>query len=293
MTAGITPDAEVIGERGEHLYFALRNPKVVIGLTVVTALLLLGVFGPFFVSADPNEYIGPKSTAPSGEYWLGTTYFGQDVFAQFVHGLRSSYVVGGLGGGIAFVIGLSVGFTAGYRGGIVDELLNMLTNVVLVLPALAVLIVISSYLEVRGVIAQGIIIGLFSWPWVARAVRAQSLTLRNRDYVDLARLTGKRAPQIILKEIMPNMASYLLMTVILLFGGAILFAAMLDFIGLGPTDAVSLGTMMQQSMAWSSLHLGLWWWFVPPGLAITAIVGSLYITNVGLDEVFNPKLREM
>ncbi|WP_026922361.1 ABC transporter permease [Glycomyces arizonensis] len=293
MTTSVTPDADVIGKRSEHLYFALRNPKVVIGLTIVIGLLLLGVIGPFFLNNDPNEYIGPKSEGPSGDFWLGTTYFGQDVFSQFVHGLRSSYLVGGLGAVIAFAIGLSVGFTAGYRGGIVDELLNMLTNVVLVLPALAVLIVISSYLEVRGVVSQGIIIGLFSWPWVARAVRAQSFTLRNRDYVDLAKLTGKRAPQIIIKEIMPNMASYLLMSVILLFGGAILFAAMLDFIGLGPTNAVSLGTMMQQSMAWSALHLGLWWWFVPPGVAITAIVGSLYITNVGLDEVFNPKLREM
>ncbi|HEU5128309.1 MAG TPA: ABC transporter permease [Glycomyces sp.] len=291
--AGVTPDTDVIGKRSEHLYFALRNPKVVIGLAIVVGLLLLGVIGPFFLDGNPNAYVGPKSEAPSGEYWLGTTYFGQDVFSQFVHGLRSSYVVGGLGGLLAFVIGLTVGFTAGYRGGLVDEFLNMLTNVVLVLPALAVLIVISSYLESRGVISQAVIIGLFSWPWVARAVRAQTFTLRNRDYVDLAKLTGKRAPQIIIREIMPNMASYLLMSLILLFGGAILFAAMLDFIGLGPSDAVSLGTMMQQSMAWSALHLKLWWWFVPPGLAITAIVGSLYITNVGLDEVFNPKLREM
>lgn len=293
MTADVTPETGAVGKRSEHLYFALRNPKVVIGLTIVLGLLLLGLLGPLFLPGDPNEYVGPKSEAPSGEYWMGTTYFGQDVFAQFVHGLRSSYAVGGLGGLIAFAIGLTVGFAAGYRGGLVDEFLNMLTNVVLVLPALAVLIVISSYLESRGVVSQAVIIGLFSWPWVARAVRAQTLTLRNRDYVDLARLTGKRAPQIIVREIMPNMASYLLMSLILLFGGAILFAAMLDFIGLGPSNTVSLGTMMQQSMAWSALHLKLWWWFVPPGLAITAIVGSLYITNVGLDEVFNPKLREM
>ncbi|MCH7231476.1 ABC transporter permease [Glycomyces sp. L485] len=293
MSADLVLQTEIVGKRNEHLYFALRNRKVVIGSSIVLALLLLGVVGPFFLSSTPNEYVGPKSAAPSGDYWFGTTYFGQDVFAQFVHGLRSSYLVGALGGAIAFVIGLSVGFTAGYRGGLVDEFLNMITNVVLVLPALAVLIVISSYLEVRGVVSQAVIIGLFSWPWVAKAVRSQTFTLRNRDYVDLARLTGKRAPQIIVREVMPNMASYLLMAIILLFGGAILFAAMLDFIGLGPTNAVSLGTMMQQSMAWSALHLGLWWWFVPPGLAITAIVGSLYITNVGLDEVFNPKLREM
>ncbi|MFB9662062.1 ABC transporter permease [Glycomyces mayteni] len=293
MSAEALLQSEPVGRRNEHLYFALRNPKVSVGLVLVLALLLLGVIGPLFLSDSPNEYVGPKSEAPSGEYWFGTTYFGQDVFTQFVHGLRSSYLVGALGGGIAFAIGLTIGFTAGYRGGLVDEFLNMITNVVLVLPAIAVLIVISSYLEVRGIVTQAVIIGAFSWPWVARAVRAQTFTLRNRDYVDLARLTGRRAPQIIVREIMPNMASYLLMTMILLFGGAILFAATLDFIGLGPTNAVSLGTMMQQSMAWSSLHLGMWWWFVPPGAAITVIVGALYITNVGLDEVFNPKLREM
>src|SRR5690606_15648889 len=154
-----TPDTEVIGKRSEHLYFALRNPKVVIGLAIVIGLLLLGVIGPFFLQGHPNDYIGPKSEPPSSEYWMGTTYFGQDVFAQFVHGLRAACVVGGLGSFIAFVIGLTVGFTAGYRGGLVDEFLNMLTNVVLVLPALAVLIVISSYLEARGIISQAVIIG--------------------------------------------------------------------------------------------------------------------------------------
>ena len=293
MTTDITLKSDSVGESRERLYFALRNPKVVIGMVIVLGLLLTGLIAPLLISTDPTHQFDAKSASPSSEHWLGTTYFGNDVFIQFVHGIRASFLVGVLGGGIAFVIGLTVGFTAGYRGGLVDEFLNMLTNVVLVLPALVVLIVLSTYLEHRGPVSQAVIIGVFSWPWVARAVRAQTFTLRNRDYVDLARLTGKRAGQIIMREIMPNMASYLLMTVILLFGGAILFAAMLDFIGLGPTDSVSLGSMMQQSMSWSALHLGLWWWFVPPGIAITAIVGGLYITNVGLDEVFNPKLREM
>lgn len=293
MTTDVTLKSGSVGESRERLYFAFRNPKVIIGMAVVVGLLLVGLLAPLLISAEPSQQFDAKSAAPSGEHWLGTTYFGNDVFTQFAHGIRTSFLVGSLGGGIAFVIGLTVGFTAGYRGGLIDEFLNMLTNVVLVLPALVVLIVLSTYLENRGPISQAVIIGVFSWPWVARAVRAQTFTLRNRDYVDLAKLSGKRAPQIIMREIMPNMASYLLMSVILLFGGAILFAAMLDFIGLGPTNSISLGTMMQQSMAWSALHLGLWWWFVPPGIAITAIVGGLYITNVGLDEVFNPKLREM
>jgi peptide/nickel transport system permease protein len=185
-----------------------------------------------------------------------------------------------------------IGFTAGYRGGVVDEILNMITNIVLVLPVLAVLMIIAAYLQVRDVQVQAVIIGLFSWPWVARAVRAQTMTLRAREFVDLAKLSGAPVRRIIFREIAPNMASYLFMVFILLFGGAVLFAATLDFIGLGPTDGISLGLMLNHSKEWSAMSLGLWWWFIPPGLAITTIVGAMYIMNVGLDEVFNPKLRE-
>jgi peptide/nickel transport system permease protein len=143
------------------------------------------------------------------------------------------------------------------------------------------------------VLAESIFIGLTCWPWAARAVRAQTFSLRCRDFVDLARLSGKKSLNIILTEIAPNMMSYLFMTFILMFGGAILTAATLDFIGLGPTQGISLGLMMNNAVMWSALHLGMWWWFIPPGVAITTIVGALYIMNVGLDEVFNPKLREM
>jgi peptide/nickel transport system permease protein len=216
--------------------------------------------------------------------------FGQDVFA---HGLRSTFLVGLLGGGLAAVLGMLIGFTAGYRGGAVDEGLNMVTNVVLVIPTLAVLLIIATYLRVRGVVPEAIFIGLFSWPWVARAIRAQTFSLRPREFVDLARLSGAGGVRVVLTEIAPNMSSYLFMTFILLFGGSVLTAATLDFIGLGPTDGISLGLMMNNAVLWSALPLGMWWWFVPPGLGITMIVGALYIMNVGLDEVFNPKLREL
>jgi peptide/nickel transport system permease protein len=288
-----SPEPTTERKTSEVLHFAVRNPKLLIGLGIVLGLLLLGIIGPFFIDHDPNEYVGPKSQPPNGEYWFGTTSFGQDVWAQFVHGLRSTFLIGAFGGGVAFVIGTTVGFVAGYKGGIVDEVLNMLTNVVLVLPALVVLIVITAYLEVRGVFVQGVFIGLTSWPWAARAVRSQALSLSTRDYVDLARLSGRRTWRIITTEIAPNMSSYLVMSFILLFGGSILIAAGLDFIGLGPSNGVSLGLMLESAMKWSSLYLGMWWWFIPPGLGITMIVGSLYILNVGLDEVFNPKLREL
>jgi peptide/nickel transport system permease protein len=279
-----TPDA---------LYFALRNKKLLAGLAVVLAFLVLALIGPELADKDPLAFEGIPSQAPSSEAWFGTTSAGQDVFSQFTHGLRASFLVGVVGGGLAAIIGMLVGFTAGYRGGLVDDLLNMLTNVVLVIPTFAVLIIVAAYLDVRGYLAEALFIGFTSWPWAARAVRAQTFSLVNRDFVDIARLSGRGSFQIIAREIAPNMSSYLLMMFILLFGGAVLIGATLDFIGLGPSDAMSLGLMMNNAVLWSALQLGYWWWFVPPGLGIMAIVGGLYVMNVGLDEVFNPKLREM
>lgn len=282
-----------IKEKNEMLYFALRNNKLRFGLVIVLFFVALALFGPLLTDYDPWEYAGPSSAPPSAEFWFGTTTFGQDVFTQFVEGLGATFMVGILGGGIALIIGMTVGFVAGYKGGMTDEVLNMLTNVVLVIPSLAVLLIIAAYLEVRGILVEAIFIGLFTWPWAARAIRSQTFSLRSREFVDLAKLSGMKDRQIIFREIAPNMMSYLVMTFILLFGGAILTAATLDFIGLGPTNAISLGLMMNNALLWSALLLGMWWWFIPPGLAIMALVGAMYIMNVGLDEVFNPKLREM
>ncbi|MEN4012069.1 MAG: ABC transporter permease [Bellilinea sp.] len=281
-------------KKNEFLFFALRNKKLVIGFSIIALFLFLGLIGPLITKNEPFAFANPLGAAPpSSKYWLGTTFFGQDVFSQFVNGLRATFLVGVFGGGLGTLIGIIVGFTAGYRGGIVDEILNAITNIILVIPTIAVLLIIAAYLEVRSLATQYIFIGLTAWPWVARAVRAQTFSLRTRDFVDLARMSGMRSAKIIATEIAPNMMSYLLMVFILQFGGAILTAATLDFIGLGPTNTISLGLMMQLAVLWGAMQLEIWWWFVPPGLAITAIVGSLYIMNVGLDEVFNPKLREM
>lgn len=279
--------------RSEFLYFALRNRKLRIGLGILVFFLILAIIGPSLTPYDPNSYVGPAAAPPSREFWFGTTTFGQDVYSQFAHGLRSTFVVGLIGGGIGTIIGMLIGLLAGYRGGAVDEVLNMLTNIVLTIPTLAVLIIIAAYLTVRGIVTESIFIGLTAWPWAARAIRAQTFSLRVREFVDLARMTGQRPLQIVLMEIAPNMMSYLLLVFILQFGGAILNAATLDFIGLGPTRGMSLGLMMNNAVLWAALQLGMWWWLIPPGAAIAAIVGALYVMNVGLDEVFNPKLREM
>ena len=283
----------VPAHRSEFVYFALRNWKFVLGLSVVFAFLAAAVFGPMIATHEPLEFSGPTDQPPSSEYWFGTTSFGQDVFSQFVHGLRAAFLVGALGGGIAWVLGAVVGFTAGYRGGLVDDVLNMLTNVVLVIPTLAILIIVSAYLNVHSYAVEAVLIGLTSWPWAARAVRAQTFTLKTRDFVDVARLSGRSTAQVIAREIAPNMSSYLLMMFILLFGGAILIGASLDFLGLGPSESVSLGLMMNNAFLSSALVLGSWWWFLPPGIGIIGIVGGLYVMNVGLDEVFNPRLREL
>lgn len=281
-------------KKSEFLFFAFRNKKFVLGLSIILFFLLLGIFGPLLTQNDPFDYANPLGAQPpSSKYWFGTTFFGQDVFSQLAVGLRATFLVGLIGGGLGTLIGIVVGFTAGYRGGVVDEILNVLTNIVLVIPTLAVLLIIAAYLQVRSVFTECIFIGLTAWPWAARAIRAQTFSLRTRDFIDLAKMSGMKSGKIIFTEIAPNMMSYLIMTFILQFGGAILNAATLDFIGLGPTNAISLGLMMQYSVLWGALQLGSWWWFIPPGLAITAIVGALYSMNVGLDEIFNPKLREM
>jgi peptide/nickel transport system permease protein len=279
------------GKRFETLHFAVRNTKLVIGFCVVLAFLVLAIVGPWLTDATPFEFGYPLGEPPSREYWLGTTAPGQDVFAQFVYGLRSSFIVGALAAVIASVIGMAVGFVGGYRGGVIDDVLSMLTNIVLVIPTLAVLIIVSAYLSVGSLRSEAILIGLTSWPWAARAIRAQTFSLSQREFVSLARLSGQGTTKVILREIAPNMSSYLFLTFILLFGGAVLTAATLDFLGLGPSQVMSLGLMMNTAVSNAALQLGMWWWFIPPGVGITAIVGGLYVMNVGLDEVFNPKLR--
>jgi len=278
--------------RFEFLYFALRSKKLIFGVSILLLFLLAALFGPLLVKHAPLAY-GVAFQRPSTEYWFGTNYFGQDVFSQFIYGLRESLEVGLLGGGLAFVVGSVMGFVMGYRGGLLDETLNVVTNVLLTIPSLVLLILVGGFLKQTSVLFEGVFIGLTNWTWAARAIRAQTFSLVNRDFVDLARLSGEKPRRIIFREIAPNMSSYLFLVFILLFGGAILTAASFDFLGFGPTNGMSLGIMMNQASSWNALQLHLWWWFVPPGAAITLIVGSLYVANAGLDEVFNPKLRAL
>jgi peptide/nickel transport system permease protein len=290
-TAGLGAESPAVARyRGEILHYALRNPKLVFGLCLETLFVLGAVFGPVVSPHNATDFFA-SYLPPSAQHWFGTDNLGHDLFAQVVYGLRDSYLVGALGALSAAVIGVALGLTAGYRGGWLDEVLQMFTNIIIMIPSLVLLIVIGAYLKTRGALFEGVFIGLTTWPWVARAVRAQTFTLRSRDFVDLARLSGKRAYQIVIADIAPNMASYLFLVVVLLFGSSMLLAASYDFLGLGPTNGISLGTIMNQANEWSALQYHYWWWFVTPGAVLAGMVAALLIANVGLDEVFNPKLR--
>ena len=280
------------GRRWEFLYFAVRNKKLVLGLGVEIIFVLAAIIGPYFAPYPPKQFVAPAFLHPSAKHLFGTSYFGQDVFSLLLYSLRNSYLVGFLGAAFAGVIGLGIGFIAGWRGGWLDEILQTFTYIVVMIPSLVLLIVIGAYLKSHSAFFEGVFIGVTTWPWVARAVRAQTFTLRQRDFVDLARLSGKRGPAIVLKDIAPNMASYILLAFILLFGSSMLIAVNYDFLGLGPTSGISLGDMLNLAELWSGLQLHLWWWFIPPGAAMTIMVAALLVANVGLDEVFNPKLRQ-
>ena len=301
----------------ETLRIAFKNKKFIIGISIVGFFAVLAIVGPFLTPFNnlgeypvklPNGMVIPKLsppnlrpgavnniTTPTGvitvKHYLGTDSFGRDIMAQLLYGLRSSMIVGLLAGSIATLVGILVGFIAGYKGGWTDEALMMLTNIMLVIPTLALLIIIAAYLPYRGIGIESVIIGLTAWPWTARAVRAQTLSLKNREFVSLAKIAGLSDVRIIFNEIMPNMISYTFMIFILQFGGSILAAVGLDFIGLGPTKGMSLGIMLQQAVLWNAINLGYWWWAIPPGLVIAILITGLYFINLGLEGVFNPRLR--
>ena len=292
VSAGLGGGTAVGRKRSDFIYYGLRNKKLIFGLGLELLLVLFAIIGPMIAKYGPQDFTGAQLQHPNGTYWLGTNYLGQDVFSQLANGIRESYLIGALGAVSAAVVGMALGFTAGWRGGILDEILQMITNIIVMLPSLVLLVVIGSYLTSKSILFEGTFIGLTTWPWVARAVRAQTFSLRSREFVEMAKLSGKRPLQIIVREIAPNMASYLFLVVILLFGSSMLIAASYDFLGLGPTGIVSLGTMMNQAQNEAALLYREWWWFIPPGAVLTAMVVALLVANVGLDEIFNPKLRE-
>jgi peptide/nickel transport system permease protein len=269
-----------------------RAPKVRWGGALFLVMVLFGMVAPLLLPHGPMESVGGLYDRPSAACWLGTDNFGRDVFAQLAYGTRTSLKVGLLSGLVATLIGTSLGATAGYKGGLTDGLLNSFTNLFLVIPPFVILILLSISVGTRSTFMLALVIGVTSWSWVSRSVRSQVLSLKTRQHVDVARISGFGTAGIIVFEILPYVLSYLVMAFVLQVAGGILNEATLSMLGLGPDNTVSLGTMLSWALMYESLRTGAWWAFVPPVAVIALITFSLKYINSGMDEVFNPRLRQ-
>ena len=224
-------------------------------------------------------------------YWLGTTQTGQDVFAQLVVSTRSSLEIGVGAALLATFVSIVIGIGGGYAGGIVDDVLSLLSNVVLVIPTLPLVIVILAYVKSNGLLPLIIIIALTSWAASARVLRAQTLSVRNREYVLSARASGERLWRIVFVEIMPNELPIIVSNFIFGMIFAILTQAALAFIGLGDPTLLTWGNMLNIAYSDEALPIGAWWWIIPPGLCIAILGMGLALINFSLDELLNPRLR--
>jgi oligopeptide/dipeptide ABC transporter ATP-binding protein len=254
--------------------------------------VLVAVFGPLLAPYDPSAVSDATSAAPSWAHWLGTTQNGQDLFSQMLFGARVSMVVGVGSALVATVLSVIVGLCAGYLGGLTDELLSLLANVFLVLPALPLTVILAAYLPHSGSLGIILVISITGWAWGARVLRAQTLSLRKRDFVEAARATGERTSRIILHDIFPNQIAIIAASFLGTVTGAILTQASLAFLGLTDVTQWSWGTILYWAQASSALLTGAWWWFVPAGLAIALLGTGLSLVNFGLDEFINPRLRQ-
>jgi peptide/nickel transport system permease protein len=268
----------------------LRSPRLVTGLSIVGFFVLLGAIGPLFVR-DPNAISTAIYSPPSAAHWLGTTSIGQDVLAQLVVSTRASLEIGVGAGVLATLISIVIGITGGYVGGIVDEALSLLSNVVLVIPTLPLVIVILAFAKANSLASMIYIIALTSWAASARVLRAQTLSVRNREYVLAARASGERNWRIIFVEVLPNELPVIVSNLLFAMIFAILTQATFAFIGLGDPTLLTWGNMLNIGYNAEALSSGAWWWFIPPGLCIALFGMGLALVNFSLDEVLNPRLR--
>jgi peptide/nickel transport system permease protein len=265
------------------------------GITLAAANVETGALEETGV-VEPTDYVNVTQVPNVRIFPLGTDNFGRDVLTELVTATAVSLRIGFVAGIIATTIGLILGLLAGYVGGFVDDLLTFFTNLFIIIPTLVLLILISFSIgqAQRGALVIAVVIGLTAWPWTARAVRAQVISLRNRDHVSLSRLSGHSLIYIIFRDIFPYIASYVIMAFILQISTAILAEANLSILGLGPrtTDVPTLGLMMNWAMIYQAHILGYWWAYVPVIIVIALIAFSLLLMNTGLDHVFNPALRD-
>jgi peptide/nickel transport system permease protein len=269
--------------------------KAKVGAVILGFFVLVAIIGPLVTPYDPS-YQNPSPAlsmaAPSAAHLLGTTQSGQDVLSQLLVGIRLTLELAVIVGVVATALSVIVGVAAAFLGGIWDELLSLVSNVFLVIPSLPLLIILLGYLPQKGQLATIAVLSVLGWPWGARVIRAQTLAIRNRDFISAARETGEKTWRILAFEIVPNevslIAASFVNTVLYAIGASVALA----FIGLADLNSWSLGSMLYWAQSQQALQLGAWWWFVPPGLAVALIGTGLVLLNTGIDELGNPRLRD-
>ncbi|WP_308277298.1 dipeptide/oligopeptide/nickel ABC transporter permease/ATP-binding protein [Streptomyces ginkgonis] len=268
------------------------SPRLGIGLGLVLAIGLFGLIGPLLLG-DPDAIDNMGRTPPSADHWLGTTQTGQDVLSQLAHATRGSLQIGLAVGIGATVLSALFGVIGAYAGGAVDESFSLFSNVMLVIPGLPLVIVIAGFVprEQRGWWTLAVVLVITGWAAAARVLRAQTLSLRNRDYVLAAKVAGERRRRIVIVEILPNLLPLIASQFVYAVIAAILAEAGLSFLGLGAPNTHTLGSMLYFAQNGFALQYEAWWWFVPPGLVIALFGCGLSLINFSLDEIINPRLR--
>jgi peptide/nickel transport system permease protein len=269
-----------------------RNPKSRLGFLIVAFMVVVALIAPLISVAHPNDFnLLATKQAPSWHHLFGTTDQGSDVFSQVVVGARRSLLLGALAGVIATALAAVLGITAAYAGGLVDEVVNLLTNVFLTIPPIPLLVVVSAYLKARGLVTMAIVIAAVLWAFEARILRGQALSLKSRDFVLAAKASGESTWRIVFGELMPNMLSRIAAAFVLVFYISLLVDAGLEFLGLGDLQATSWGVTVYWAQVNSTVLQGEWWPFVFPSLALGLTVLGLVLILTGIDEVSNPRLR--
>jgi peptide/nickel transport system permease protein len=295
------PAARIPGMTNADRNYYIRLNKSLDGL-LSTEGAIIAVTNPDTGQLEQKEVVNQNDYVNIGEVPnvrllpLGTDNFGRDVLTELVKATEVSLIIGLVAGLVATSIGLILGLVSGYLGGFVDDFIIFITNLFTVIPGFVILILISYSIgqDKRGAVTIAVVIGFTSWVWTTRAVRAQVISLRNRDHVNLSKLSGHSTVHILLTDILPYIASYVVMALILQISSGILAEAGLSILGLGPrtTEVPTLGLMMNWALIYQAHILGKWWAIFPVVLVIALISFSLNLMNTGLDQVFNPTLRE-
>ena len=263
--------------------------RAMIGLGIIGAFAILAIFAPLFTPYKPDVPVALPYSPPSLKNWLGTDNLGQDVMSQIIYGGRISLMVGLVVALAATFIGTLVGVLSGYYRGATDQGLMRFTDVMLVLPQLPLMIILAAYLgpSINSII---IVLTLTSWPLVARLIRSQTLSLRERPFTEASRVIGSSNRRIISRVIVPNLLTLIAANVVLMITTAVVGEAGLDFIGLGNPSVVSWGTMLYWAQSYA-LFNGAWWWVLAPGLCIALLGLGAVLVSLSIENVFNPRLR--